>query len=139
MKKVCLVATVLFVALSSVAVAQAKPRQATLTQQKMCADQAAKRFTEAYEDWTEYSSHYNSRLNVCYLWVNKMTLGDDGTFDDLIIDAFEYTVEAHSFGLTAGKKMKECFVLVPTGEMVKCRSRVEFGTLVGKYFGIKSR
>ena len=40
--------TLLFMVFTPLAVGQAKPRQATLAQQKMCADQARRAFKESY-------------------------------------------------------------------------------------------
>jgi len=49
-----------------------EPRQATLAQQKMCALHAREFFLGPEmerEGWTEYSSHYDPKLNVCYVMV----------------------------------------------------------------------
>jgi hypothetical protein len=133
------IVAMVFVALSPLAVAQAKPRQATLAQQKMCADQAQKKFSESYVGWTEHTSHYNPRANVCYMWLSKTTIGEYGTFDDVVIDAFENSTYAHAFQQTPSEKLSECWVTAPDDSKVQCHSLAEFSQLVKKYFGIKPR
>ena len=133
------IVAMVFVALSPLAVARAKPRQATLAQQKMCTDQAHKMFSESYADWTEHTSHYDPRANVCYMWVDKITIGENGAFDDLVIDAFEGNIYGHAFRQMPSEKLSECRVIAPDDSRVECHSLAEFIQLVKKYFGIKPK
>jgi hypothetical protein len=67
-------AALFLVVLSAVsAVAQeSSPRAATLAQQKMCDEQARKKFNEenASTKGAEYTSHYDAHMNVCYIMVH---------------------------------------------------------------------
>src|SRR6266478_9984019 len=66
-----------------------EPRQATLAQQKMCADQAKRAFNDSdaskpLDDKKmrrvsppEYTSHYDAKANVCYIMVHESNILDN--------------------------------------------------------------
>src|SRR3954451_21095960 len=97
-EKMTRISLVVLVLLSStVTFGQEKPRQATLAQQKMCAEQAKKIFHEDNPTrpehtvtWT-YTSHYEPRTNACYIMTWFYTLQDKSTttLSHLVYDAFE--------------------------------------------------
>jgi hypothetical protein len=126
-------------------------RQATLAQQKICADQATRSFNgsdfskhgKADTMSYEYTSHYDAAANVCYIMVI-------GTFNgkgkpaasDLVYDAFEGRVYANYVWInTQNKKYWEvppmmCSVKPRGGDELTCHSSDEFETLIDKHFGI---
>lgn len=126
-------------------------RQATLAQQKMCADQAQRSFNES--DFSkpsktdtrsyEYTSHYDAAANVCYIMVHgapngKGVLGSS----DVVYDAFEGRVYASYIWSNPQKKKYwdvpplECSVKPRGGDEIICHSSDEFETLIDKHFGI---
>jgi hypothetical protein len=123
---------------ASLAVGQ-QPRQATLAQQKMCADQAKKVFA-AQDDYTEYTSHYEAKTNVCYLWEARMTYDKTTLFyNDTVIDAFEGRQYAGftQLRVNGGKHEDptQCWVNV-NGQLTTCYDFAKFSELVEKYFGV---
>jgi hypothetical protein len=136
---------------TSLAFGQAKPRQATLTQQKVCADEARKAFKEYYVPdkngglTYEYTSHYDPAANICYIMVHGTGVyKDTGTpaSSDVVFDAIEgRTYASYSWINTEKKKFwevapMECNVKPRGGEPITCKSSDEFEQLVDKYFGI---
>jgi V8-like Glu-specific endopeptidase len=114
---------------------------ATLAQQKMCAEQAQKKFNEAPE-YTPfgavgryYVSHYDASTNVCYMMIHVTISRASGWMDDFrVTDAFERRDYA-DFSGPLGEKPNECFV---TGHGARsCESKYEFLDLVDKCFGIR--
>jgi hypothetical protein len=114
---------------------------ATAAQQKMCAEQAQKKFNEAPE-YTAfgavgryYVSHYDASTNVCYMMIHVTISRASGWMDDFrVTDAFERRDYA-DFSGHLGEQPNECFV---TGHgMRSCESKYEFLELVDKCFGIR--
>lgn len=130
------------------ALSQTKPRAATLAQQKMCAEQAAKRFHNDNKDASgmTFKSHYDASANVCYL----MVLYTDLTTSHLVIssdvyDAFEGRLYADYLEMhgPASERPRPystgimgCYVVTHGIDSVACNSRIDFQNLVFKYFGI---
>jgi hypothetical protein len=148
MKHIFILGVVLAASLG--AVGQAKPRQATITQQKICADEARKAFKEYYAPdkngiTYEYTSHYDPVANICYIMVHGFGVyKDSGTpaTSDAVFDAIEgRTYASYSWINTQQKKFwevapMECSVKPRGGEPITCKSSDEFEQLVDKYFGI---
>jgi hypothetical protein len=140
MKRIYLFGVILS-SLTSVMLGQAKPRQASLAQQKMCAEQARKIFHEDNPTKPEhaltwqYTSHYEGRTNVCYIMTWEVTLEEKSTnISHAVYDAFEGR-EYASF-IQIGKDVMECEITPPSQDKIVCKTNDEFQHLVEKYFGI---
>jgi hypothetical protein len=113
-----------------------KPQQATLTQQKMCAEQARKVFHDlrplhpAFIEW-DYTSHYDTKSNRCFIETSYI---DSDTLSLIISDAFE-SREYASFDRYKGV-IGICDVTRPGHDKENCKSEDEFSALADKYFGI---
>lgn len=125
------------------AVGQVKPRHATLSQQKMCAEQAAKRFKEDYKGATaEFTSHYDAKMNVCYMLVHHYPEGASLGWSEEVFDAFEGRQYAYVLWLPKANKKYwevppvECSIKPIRDEKRLCHSVDEFTALIEKYFGI---
>ena len=123
------------------------PHKATLAQQKMCDEQAVKRFNEytakENRDKDSYTSHYDPTVNVCYVRINQMSVERGMPSNSTIItDAFEGRIYATYIWSNPGRKKywevapMDCQVNVPGKDSVKCTSMDEFDSLTEKYFGI---
>ena len=123
-----------------------KPRLATLQQQKMCDEQAKKKFHEDNpkpNGTTDYTSHYDARANVCYMMVHYVsTEGGKASVLDNVYDAFEgRTYASYTWINSEGKKYwevapMECWVK-PLGQQKQtCKDSAEFEAMVDKNFGI---
>ena len=127
-------------------------RLATLTQQKMCADQARKFFSE-YESGTQksrdvvpdsYIDHYDAKANVCYVAIVSESSDGEQTIinSTKVFDAFEQTSYALYIWKSARVKkaweVKPLWCTVePRGQReITCNSEDEFNELVEKYFGL---
>lgn len=68
-------------------------RSASLTEQKMCDEQARKKFREDNprpSELTNYRSHYDPKANICYIRVDSTTAGKNSVSTLIMIyDAFE--------------------------------------------------
>jgi hypothetical protein len=139
-----------FMLSASLAVGQAKPRQATLTQQKICAEEARKAFKEYYvPDKSginyDFTSHYDPVANVCYIMVHGSGV-DKATgvlmVSDVVFDAIEGRTYASYSWINSEKKKfwevapTDCSVKPRGGDPITCKSSDEFEQLVDKYFGI---
>lgn len=97
-----------------------EPRLATLSQQKLCADQAKRAFEESDASKpakvekmsrmvpAEYTSHYDAKANVCYIMVRESNIfehPDGQTFSNsmLVYDAFD------------GPRLRELYVVLQEG------------------------
>jgi hypothetical protein len=121
-------------------------RLATLTQQKMCDERAEKefhKFNPKASSSDDYTSHYDAKVNVCYMMVHIVLTDQNGiSVSDTVTDAFEGRGYASYIWInTQGKKYwevapTECTVK-PRGQAnIICKSSEEFESLVDKYFGI---
>lgn len=130
-----------------------KPEAATLAQQKMCDEQAAKRFheDENSDDFgtkkknppiTSYTSHYDPAVNVCYVRINSFGGVDSAAVSDVVYDAFGGRVYATYIWVNPLKKKfyevppSECEINIPGKPLEKCNSSEEFNELAEKYFGV---
>jgi hypothetical protein len=126
-----------------------KPEAATLAQQKMCDDQAAKKFhedesTSLYvgdKPLYSYTSHYDPTVNVCYVRVH--TFGaNPPSVSDAVYDAFGGRVYASYIWIGDHKKKywevppTECDINIPGKPVERCTSSDEFDELTEKYFGV---
>lgn len=116
--------------------------QPTLSEQKMCADQAAKTFKENYDPPSTYTDHYDAASQVCYIEVtHRLYLDRKGDFGrtNTIYDAFE----ARSYGEFASRREAgkpptppyPCSIKPRGHEEITCQSQDEFDALALKYFG----
>jgi hypothetical protein len=72
MKSVLVIVTM--IVLASLGWGANVPRAATLSQQKMCAEQAAKAFhATASDDTWSFTNHYDAVANICYLMRTQWT------------------------------------------------------------------
>lgn len=121
-------------------------RAATLAQQKMCAEQARKKFHEDNpkpNDYTVYTSHFDPAANVCYVMVSIIATEKGGiSVSDVVYDAFEGRVYGNYVWINPqGKKGSEvapmlCSVKPRGQEEITCKSSQQFDDLVEKKFGV---
>jgi hypothetical protein len=148
-----LIFTVVLVA--SLMVGQNKPH-ASLSQQKVCAEEARKAFNKSYkaeQDGVsyEFTSHYDTQLNVCYILVHGS--GSSHSSGDANSNPSPYVsyslfdaIEGRTYGQyvwinSTQKKYWEvppmmCEVKPRGTDKMLCHSDDEFDQLIDKYFGI---
>jgi hypothetical protein len=128
------------IALAGLALGQNAP----LTQQKMCTEQAAKRFQEVWEgatrpDFLIYTSHFDPHASTCYMLVKSAQFSPETSKGYTYIeinDAFEKRRWAH-FTKYGEDNVVSCYLTSPRSkEVVKCKTQGEFEDLAEKYFGI---
>ena len=148
-----LILAILFIALPNHALGQAsqttptkKPQHAPLSQQKVCAEEAHKAFSESYPPdksatAQEFTSHYDTESRVCYILVHVAR--DAGlTVSYTVFDAVEGRSYASYIWVNPQKKKfwevspAECMISPRGGEKIQCKDSDEFDALVDKYFGI---
>jgi hypothetical protein len=124
------------------------PRSATLAQQKMCDEQARKKFHEDNQDVPphergQYTSHFDAAGNVCYMLVHHAGTGNGvPSVSDLVYDAFEGREYASYTWVNTQKKKywevapMECKVKPRGKAEITCKSSAEFEGLIEKYFGV---
>jgi hypothetical protein len=121
------------------------PHAATLVQQKMCDEQAWKKYHEDNPKagpLSSYTSHYDVSANVCYIMVHSYeSSGGTPAISTLVYDAFEGRMYASYMWMNTEKKKGwveplECYVKPRGQEQINCKSSDEFDRLVDKYFGI---
>jgi hypothetical protein len=123
-----------------------EPHIATLAEQKMCDEQAAKRFDEYTDrknrDYSSYTSHYDPTVNVCYVRVNQTFVAGKIPGNSIMVsDAFEGRVYgSYVWSNPLGKKYWEvapieCHIDIPGKDSIKCALSDEFDSLTEKYFG----
>jgi len=130
------------------------PEAATLAQQKMCDEQAAKRFNEdkSSDEFREerrrnppvtadYTSHYDSEVNVCYVRLHSV-YANPPIVSAVVYDAFGGRIFAtYSWINSQGKKFwevspTECKIDIPGKSQETCTSSETFDKLTEKYFGV---
>jgi len=123
---------------------KSEPRQATLAQQKMCADQAKKFYNEPdfkSKDFTEYTSHYDPRMNVCYVMIRSDLHIGKHSVAFQIFDAFEGTERAHMQMQVEGPISEQqpyaCSVKPIGQKEIYCKTEEEFDNLIKKHFGME--
>jgi hypothetical protein len=126
-----------------------KPEAATLAQQKMCDDQAAKKFHDnestslhvGDKPLYSYTSHYDPTVNICYVRVHTFG-GTPPSVSDVVYDAFGGRVYASYFWINSQNKKywevspTECDINIPGKPEQKCTTDTEFDELTEKYFGV---
>jgi hypothetical protein len=129
--------------------AQQQPRQATLAQQKTCADQAEKFYNEhEHVTWRtvdpyNYTSHYDPKQNVCFVAYRWVT---DVGVSYFVFDAFENILrallvfDAKSPGVMTqhgiDNRVGACEVNLPGQKTIYCKTAEGWDNLVLKHFGI---
>ena len=128
------------------------PVAASLAQQKMCDEQAAKRFHEDVnsDDFgnkkknppiSNYTSHYDPAVNVCYVRIRSV-YGKPAMVSDIVYDGFGGRVYAnYAWGEAPGEKLgddspSECEINIPGKPAEKCTTATHFDELTEKYFGV---
>jgi hypothetical protein len=116
----------------------------SLEQQAICAKQAkvafekynadSKEFAkEAAPNFTEYQSHYNTKINKCLIDIDGMFIGNGTTTTfALLMDAYEQRIYAQYFG--GGSPGNDSCDLTPSfKEQTHCSSKDEYDAFVAKY------
>ena len=129
-------------------VAKTKPKETrektSLSQQKMCAEQAEKNFNDSsFSDdksslGNTYTSHFDPVTSVCYMEVTtrNMLLGNNFQYYHLVLDAFENRVYGQFNSFSSDVQVGECSIK-PLGQPeITCKSSEEFNELTLKYFGV---
>lgn len=120
------------------------PVTATLAQQKMCDEQAAKRFRELREKsgaLTSYTSRYDPAVNVCYGRVYYMS-GAPPMVADTVSDAFGGRIYANYMWINSQNKQSSevppvtCEIHIPGKPDETCNTEEEFNKLVDRYFDV---
>ena len=125
-------------------------RQAPLSQQKQCAQQAKKAFTDYLKSPSygskdvlppTHTSHFDAKAGSCYVLILTGTSADGGTsllLADQVLDAFEGRVAASYAQQRANGKRELLWCSVhPRGqEEIVCKTEEEFNQLIAKHFGI---
>lgn len=117
------------------------PNSASLADQKMCDEQANKRFRETTQNETSlssYTSRYDPAVNVCYVRLYYMT-GRPATVIDTVSDAFGGRVFASYAWIDdpkLGPRITMCKVSIPGKSDQTCAAAEEFKQLVERYFGV---
>ena len=114
-----------------------------LAQQKLCDEQAGKRFQEdKHSNYTSYTSHYDPTANVCYIRVNSTSSEKFPVVVDMVYDAFGGRVYANYMWIDSqNKKYREgtpskCELDIPGKPVEECKSLEQFDALTEKYFGV---
>lgn len=120
-----------------------KPEVASLAQQKMCDEQAGKKFREYGPGKTDYyTSHYDPTVNVCYVRIHSFSYEPPAIIGEVIYDAFggrefaSYSWIYDKNKLPSEVSPMECAIHVPGKPEEKCKTREEFDELTEKYFGV---
>lgn len=110
-----------------------QPRTPILSEQKMCADQAAKVFKE-YEA-SDYTDHYDAATQICYMEMitrsgTGQTITVSDAFENRVFGTMIFVYDAH-----ANQILSECDIKPRDQAKIVCNSRDEFDSLALKYFG----
>ena len=118
------------------------PVAASLAQQKMCDEQAAKKFREnGHGALDAYTSHYDPTVNVCYIRVDSIT-ANPPLVTNVVYDAFGGRVYANYLWVNSQNKKywevspSTCEIRIPGKPDEKCKTGAEFDELTEKYFGV---
>ena len=134
-----------FLVLSGGLYAQTPTPRASLSDQRLCADQAQKKgFNEYLQSLPEKDrrdsiitslNHFDPKLTVCYVALHNFFNDGDATGEMMdVSDAFEGTLHASFAGRMNAKYEAEVTICDVDDE--KCHSAQEFRELVRKKFGI---
>ena len=128
---------------ASVPYSSVEPGAAPLSEQKMCAEQAEKSFTnsglseEKDGGGNTYTDHYDEAARVCYIeTTTRHFTNNKFQYGHVIYDAFEGRVYG-SFVSTSNKPedLLECYVIPRGQSKMLCQSTDEFDNFALKYFG----
>jgi hypothetical protein len=123
------------------------PHKASLAEQKMCDEQAQKRFREddsevathpsKYHLLSTYRSHYDSSVNVCYVRIDFAYFDKAPATSIYVSDAFEGREFASFYWPDTNKKVYfgGCKIMLRGNAPIFCNSLHDFNALLGKYFG----
>ena len=119
------------------------PVAASLAQQKMCDEQAAKRFNEYRHESSldSYTSHYDPTVNVCYVRIESYA-GNPLVLTDVVYDAFGGRMYANYMWTNPHNKKgwdappTQCEIHIPDKPDETCKTAEEFDDLTEKYFGV---
>jgi hypothetical protein len=119
------------------------PEAASLAQQKMCDEQAVKKFSEnGHGKYDTYTSHYDPTVNVCYIRVHSISAEKFPMVTDVVYDAFGGRVYANYMWINSQNKKywevspSTCELHIPGKPDEKCKTDAEFDALTEKYFGV---
>ena len=119
------------------------PVAATLAQQKMCDEQAAKKFSEnGHGKYDTYTSHYDPTVNVCYIRVDSISAEKFPVVTDVVYDAFGGRVYANYIWINSQNKKywevspSTCEIRILGKPDEICKTDAEFDELTEKYFGV---
>lgn len=119
------------------------PEVASLAQQKMCDEQAAKKFGEnGHGKYDTYTSHYDPTVNVCYIRVHSISAEKFPMVTDVVYDAFGGRVYANYMWINSHNKKywevspSTCEIHIPDKPDETCKTDTEFDELTEKYFGV---
>jgi hypothetical protein len=120
------------------------PVAASLAQQKVCDEQAEKRFHEEQlaDHMNTYTSRYDPTVNVCYIRIHYVAMKSSAAVTDVVFDAFGGRSFANYVWMNPEhKKYWEvspsiCEIDIPNKPKEICKSSDEFDDLTEKYFGV---
>jgi hypothetical protein len=119
---------------ATMAQGQSPQEQATCAQQAMAAFQEYKR--EAPPGTSDYQSHYNDKLNKCFILIKQMSeLNGQPVMTTELYDAIERRGLASYIQLTKGGKeyLRTCELKPTSQEETICSSKQQFDAFVSKY------
>ena len=127
------------------------PVAANLAQQKMCDEQATRKFREnenvanipkSRTSINSYTSHYDPAVNVCYIRVSSTSADKFPVATDVVYDAFGGRIYANYMWVNSQNKKywdvspSMCEIHIPGRPIEKRNSAEEFNELTEKYFGV---
>jgi hypothetical protein len=116
----------------------AEVKHPSLSEQKMCSDQAEKSF-KASSDVAHgtFTDHYDPEAKVCYIEITSRVFDHDKfTYGHVIYDAFEGRVYGSFLSLSnKPEDLMECYVQPLNEPKTVCHSSDEFDALAVKLFG----
>jgi hypothetical protein len=119
------------------------PEAASLAQQKMCDEQATKKFNaNKHGPLDSYTSHYDPTVNVCYIRVDSLSAEKFPMDTTVVYDAFGGRVYANYVWINSQNKKawevspSACEIHIPGKPDEICKTDTEFDELTEKYFGV---
>lgn len=120
-----------------------EPPTATLSEQKMCAEQADKSFKDSSLSndksslGNTYTNHYDAGAKVCYMeTTSRHFVNNKFEYGHAIYDAFEGRVYGSFISMSdKPEDLMECYVIPRGQSKILCHSSDEFDSLALRYFG----